>query len=117
MTSTTPTNRTDAAITIRLAREEDADALRRLAQLDAARVPTGDVLIAEVDGEPRAAMRILDRTYVADQFVPTRELINLLDVRARLISGERHDLRDRLRARMGTWSALWQRASASHPTQ
>jgi hypothetical protein len=114
MTATATTN---AAITIRLAREEDADALRRLAQLDAARVPTGDVLIAEVDGEPRAAMRILDRTYVADPFVPTRELINLLDVRARRISGERHDLRDRVRARMGTWNALWQRASASHPTQ
>jgi len=116
MTSTAATT-TDAAITIRPAREEDTGALRRLAQLDASRLPAGDVLIAEVDGVPRAAMRILDRTYVADPFYPTRELISLLDVRARRLSGERHGALARTRARVGTWSALWQRASATHPAQ
>jgi hypothetical protein len=114
MTSTTAA---DNAITIRPAREDDTGALQRLAQLDASRPPAGDVLIAEVDGVPRAAMRILDRTYVADPFYPTRELISLLDVRARRLSGERYGALARTRARVGTWSALWQRASASHPAQ
>jgi hypothetical protein len=107
----------DAAITIRPAREDDTGALRRLAQLDASRLPTGDLLIAEVDGVPRAAMRILDRTYVADPFYPTRELIGLLDVRARRLSSERHGALARTRARARIRSALWQGASASHPAQ
>src|SRR3712207_663297 len=103
MTSRTTTP-TDAAITIRPARADDEDALRRLAQLDAAQLPTGEVLIAEVDGVPRAAMRILDRTYAADPFFPTRELVGLLGVRAQRLRGEHHGLRTRVRARLGTWS-------------
>ncbi len=107
----------NASITIRPAHEDDHGALSRLAQLDAGPLPSGDVLIAEVDGVPRAAMRILDRSYVADPFYPSRELVGLLDVRARRLRGDRHSQRDRARARLGAWSALWQRASASHPAQ
>jgi hypothetical protein len=108
---------TDASITIRPAREDDHGALRRLAQLDAGPVPSGDVLIAEVDGVPRAAMRILDRTYVADPFYPSRELVRLLDVRASRLAAERHTHGARGRARLAGWTALWRRASVSHPAQ
>ena len=54
MTSTTTT---DTSITIRLATDEDMLALRRLAQLDGARLPEGELLLAEADGEIRAALR------------------------------------------------------------
>jgi hypothetical protein len=116
MSSITAASITEAAITIRPARDEDLGVLRRLAQLDAAPIPVGDVLIAEVDGVPRAAMRILDRTYVADPFHPTRELVTLLDVRARRLREQRHGALARARARVSGWSALWSRASATHPS-
>jgi hypothetical protein len=106
-----------SAITIRPAREDDHGALRRLAQLDAGHVPTGDVLIAEVDGVPRAAMRVLDRSYVADPFYPSRELVGLLEVRAGRLRTERHGRAARARTRLATWSALWQRAATTHPAQ
>jgi hypothetical protein len=81
----------DREITIRLAHEDDDLALRRLAQLDGARLPDGELLVAEVDGEPRAALRISDGAYVADPFYPSRELVGMLDVRARLLRRERND--------------------------
>src|SRR6185436_11444066 len=57
MTSTTTT---DSSITIRLATEDDTLALRRLAQLDGTRLPEGELLLAEVEGEIRAALRVPD---------------------------------------------------------
>ena len=50
-------------------------ALRRLAQLDGARLPEGELLVAEAEGEIRAALRISDSAYVADPFFPSRELV------------------------------------------
>ena len=51
---------TDTAIIIRRATEDDAPTLRRLAQLDGARLPEGELLVAEADGEIRAALRVSD---------------------------------------------------------
>ena len=65
---------TDTAIVIRRANEDDALALSRLAQLDAARLPEGELLVAEAGGEIRAALRIEDSAYVADPFFPSRAL-------------------------------------------
>ena len=73
----------DTSITIRLARDEDSVALRRLAQLDGAPLPEGEMLVAEADGEIRAALRIADSAYVADPFFPSLDLVGLLDVRAK----------------------------------
>ena len=70
-------------IVIRRAGTADAAALERLAALDSAHLPSGDLLVAEVDGEPRAALRIADGAFVADPFWPTAELVELLRVRAR----------------------------------
>ena len=43
-------------VTIRSAGADDRKLLRRLAALDSADAPVGDVLLAEVDGEPRVAL-------------------------------------------------------------
>jgi hypothetical protein len=106
---------TDASITIRLARADDQLALRRLAQLDGARLPEGDVLVAEADDEIRAALRISDSAYVADPFYPSRELVGLLDTRAKRIRRERISRRDRARTRLALWSGMYQRAAESRP--
>jgi hypothetical protein len=105
----------DTPITIRLAGEDDAPALRRLAQLDGARLPEGELLVAEVGGELRAALRISDRSYVADPFFPSRELVGLLDVRAKRLRKQKFSTFERARTRLGLWSLLYERASATRP--
>jgi hypothetical protein len=68
---------------IRLARPEDEAAVERLAELDSARVPTGDVIVAEVRGTVWAALSLADFHAVADPFRPTGELVFLLAERGR----------------------------------
>src|SRR3954463_5062776 len=92
MSTVTP----DLSIVIRLATEDDAPALGRLAQLDGARLPEGELLVAEAGGGARAALRISDRAYVADPFYPSKELVGLLDVRARRLRQERHTRSERV---------------------
>ena len=71
-----------ASITIRPAYADDDVAVRRLAILDSAEIPAGPLLLAEVDGELRAALSLGDGTAIADPFAPTAELVALLRVRA-----------------------------------
>jgi hypothetical protein len=103
------------SITIRLATADDAAALRRLAQLDGARLPDGELLVAEADGEIRAALRIADSAYVADPFFASRELVGLLDVRAKRLRRATMSRRDRARTRASLWSALYNRAADARP--
>jgi hypothetical protein len=72
-----------SSLTIRYATADDAEALRRLAALDSARQPQGAVLVAEVAGEPWAAISLEDYHTVADPFRPSGELVWLLVERAR----------------------------------
>jgi hypothetical protein len=65
-------------ITIRPSNEADDRQLRELAELDSASPITGPVLIAEVDARPVAAISLDGRREIADPFVPTRELVELL---------------------------------------
>ena len=109
------TTYSDTAITIRRATEDDATALHRLAQLDGARLPDGDLLVAEVEGELRAALRVSDRAYVADPFFPSKELVGLLDVRAKRMRREEHSRVERARTRLALWSFLHHRAAQSRP--
>src|SRR3954447_14791320 len=74
-----------AAVTVRRARPDDAAALRRLAALDSSRVPGGAVLVAEIAGDPLAAVSADDFHVVADPFQPTGELVLLLTERARQV--------------------------------
>jgi hypothetical protein len=73
-------NKTDS-LTIRRATAEDSVALHRLAALDSALPLTGDVLLAEVDGEPWAAIELDSRRAIADPFRPTADLVTLLRFR------------------------------------
>ena len=70
---------------------EDAVALRSLAELDSKKVAAGPALLAEVDGEARAALFLADGRVVADPFHPTSDLAALL--RARADGGERRSSR------------------------
>lgn len=67
---------------LRAERPTDQATLRRLAALDSARPLRGRALVAEVDGTPVAAIDLQDGRVVADPFVPTAEVVELLKVRA-----------------------------------
>lgn len=106
---------TDTAITIRRATGDDDLAVRRLAQLDGARFPEGELLVAEVDGELRAALRIADSAYVSDPFFASKELVRLLDVRAKRLRRDELSRTERARTRLGLWSFLYNRALRTRP--
>jgi hypothetical protein len=89
--STAPT------VLIRAARGSDGKALARLAQLDSARLPTGELLVAESDGRLVAAVELESGAVIADPFRPTADVVDLLAVRAdRLRSAGRRSLAMRL---------------------
>jgi hypothetical protein len=71
------------SLTIRPANDHDVPALAELAALDSARALAGDVLLAEQDGDVRAAVSLHDGRAIADPFHRTAELVDLLHVRAR----------------------------------
>jgi hypothetical protein len=73
---------TAASISIRHSTPADADAVERLAALDSAAAPRGELLIASVDGEPQAALELATGAAIADPFRPTAQLVDLLRVRA-----------------------------------
>ena len=88
------------ALRLRLATPDDAKTLRRLAALDSNRPPRGLVLLAEVDGQPWAAVSVDDQHLVADPFRPTGELEWTLIERAR-------ELRRKERGRMHALPRVW----------
>jgi hypothetical protein len=73
---------TAPSVLIRAARDSDDAALRDLAALDSARVPTGDVLVAEAGGELIAAMALNGGERIADPFRRTADVLELLELRA-----------------------------------
>ena len=70
-------------VVIRAARGSDGPALRRLAALDSADVPSGALLIAESGDEVVAALSVDTGARVADPFRRTAEVVDLLAYRAR----------------------------------
>ena len=75
-------------LTIRLATDTDEFAVRRLAALDSAFPPTGEVLLAEMDGELWAALSTDTGAAVADPFRPSHDLVELLRFRAARLRGD-----------------------------
>ncbi|MFI5038853.1 MAG: hypothetical protein ACHQCG_02835 [Solirubrobacterales bacterium] len=85
-----PSPRAPESITIRPGYADDQAALARLAALDsAAAVPASPVLLAEVDGELRAALSLADDTAIADPFFPTQHLVRLLRAHAAAVTQSR----------------------------
>lgn len=78
------------SIVIRPAGLADSDALRRLAQLDSAAIPHAPLLLAEQDGELRAARSLRDGAVIADPFHATEALVVLLEVQAAQLASPAH---------------------------
>jgi hypothetical protein len=84
-------------VLIRAARGSDGVALHRLAELDSADVPAGELLVAESDGTVIAALDADSGVAIADPFRPTSDVVALLELRAkRLRGGGRRTLGERL---------------------
>jgi hypothetical protein len=83
-------------IMIRPAYADDYEALVHLAALDSAdRVPARPLLLAEVNGELRAALSLCDGSAIADPFFPTSEIVALVRAYA---EGPAKPRRSRLRS-------------------
>jgi hypothetical protein len=65
-------------VLLRLARADDDAALHRLAALDSARPLTGPALVAEQGGALTAALCLSTGRAVADPFLPSAQLVDLL---------------------------------------
>jgi hypothetical protein len=74
------------SVVIRKATVGDAGSLARLAQLDSATPPAGETLIGELQGRPVVAVSLSDGTAIADPFVPTDEILELVRLRTRQLS-------------------------------
>ena len=70
------------SIVIRHSTEADRDSIVRLAQLDEKDVPSGDSLLAYVGDELRAALPLGGCPALADPFHLTRDIVELLRLRA-----------------------------------
>jgi hypothetical protein len=70
-------------VLVRPARNIDAADLAKLAALDSAAPLTGEILLAVSAGEVAAAMSLDTGAVIADPFVPTANLVELLRTAAR----------------------------------
>ena len=70
-------------VTLRPARADDARTLSDLAQLDSSRPLSGQVLVAETESGPLAALEIATGRAIADPFVRSAESVGLLRTFAR----------------------------------
>ena len=98
-------------VTLRLAIPADARRLRTLAQLDSAPVPSGSMLIAEVDGRLRAALPLDGGAPIADPFRRSADLVELLRTRAAQLAGPAQARRRRRGPLATTLSALERRSA------
>jgi hypothetical protein len=74
-------------ITIRHATEDDAPALDRLARLDSQRLPRGPHLVALAGDRYVAAVSLVDGRWVADPFVRSWPVVELLRSRIPALNG------------------------------
>ena len=86
-------------VAIRPTTADDAATLERLAQLDSTTIPSGEKLLATIDGTPVAAVAVASGRTIADPFVPTADVVALLQVRAGRLSRTHAPRATRLRRR------------------
>ena len=84
-------------LVLRRSSAEDAPALARLARLDSAPRPRGELLVAEVDERIVAAVPFDGGRAIADPFRPTADIVELLRARAERFAPTRRAPRARLR--------------------
>ena len=88
------------SVLIRAARGSDGPALTRLAILDSAKLPEGELTVAEAEGELIAALSSRTGERIADPFRRTDDVVALLELHgARRRSANRTRLAERLRLR------------------
>jgi hypothetical protein len=88
------------ALSVRLCRVGDDQALERLAQLEGRTLPPGFFVIGELDGEVAAAWPLdADEPVLADPFRHTAELVSLLALRVAQVRRAERRLVPRLRRR------------------
>ena len=68
---------------------DDHAAVRRLAALDSAAAPVGDLVVAEVAGDLLAAISLRVCVVVADPFQDTRDVVRLLRARRAQLVADR----------------------------
>jgi hypothetical protein len=100
-----PAEREVPRVTVRLAEAADLPALYRIAALDSARLPEGRLVVAEVAHSIQAALSLDDGRSIANPFVPTADLLRLLETRAAQLRedderGRVVPVRRRVRARL-----------------
>lgn len=61
------------------------DELERLAALSERQVRDGDWIVADLDGEPVAAVSVEDGTTLYDPFRPTSQVVSLLQLRRKQV--------------------------------
>lgn len=80
--STGEVTATDAVTVRPLDPAADHNAVTRLAELDSAEVPDGELIGAELDGSLVAAISLKDQRLIADPFTRTDGVRSLLEMRA-----------------------------------
>jgi hypothetical protein len=88
-------------VVIRRTTAADGPALAALSALDAAPMPFGPALVAEVAGVPRAVLPLDGGRAFGDPFARTDELVALLELRAVQIGREHEPERHLRRGRLG----------------
>jgi hypothetical protein len=79
---TTPVPDVTRRYTVRVAEPGDYPHIERIAALDSARVPHGNLLVGEVGGAIQAVLPIGGGRSIANPFVRTLELVHMLELRA-----------------------------------
>jgi hypothetical protein len=77
----------EASVTLRYAVFDDAPDLLRLAQLDSAETLAEPILVALVSGQLRVALSLRDGRAIADPFILSSGIVELLRARARQLRG------------------------------
>ena len=90
----------ERSVTLRFGSLSDQGPLAALAELDSTAPLAQPVLLAEVDGQLRAALALTGGAVVADPFYPTADLSDLLRARARQLEATTRIRRSR---RLRSW--------------